>query len=211
MVKTKICSKCKKRKKAKYFDRRPSRPCGLTSKCKKCQLDSNRSNVKLKKYRKEYYQKNKQLISRKASLKYIKEKKQRKVLAHKYYLKNKSKILAHQKKYQRKNKAKIKEQSKRYRKTEKGRAVELNNEHRRNSQCKITNITATWLKNLKISSKFCPLCNRKMVNKGNRSNKKHLDHIKPLCCGGQHVKKNVRFVCMKCNLTRPKNGSDIEI
>lgn len=35
-MKTKICSKCKKRKLIKYYCKRNGRPCGVQSRCKKC-------------------------------------------------------------------------------------------------------------------------------------------------------------------------------
>lgn len=38
---------------------------------------------------------------------------------------------------------------------------------------------------------------------------KPLDHIKPLCIGGLHMKDNVRYVHGICNKRRPRDGSDI--
>ena len=40
---------------------------------------------------------------------------------------------------------------------------------------------------------------------------KTIDHITPLNkkCKGKHVKSNIRFICFKCNITRPKDGRDI--
>ena len=42
-------------------------------------------------------------------------------------------------------------------------------------------------------------------------NSRHLDHIIPLNpkASGTHTTDNVRFICLKCNLKRPKDGSDI--
>lgn len=37
----------------------------------------------------------------------------------------------------------------------------------------------------------------------------HTDHVIPLCVGGSHWPSNLRPACAKCNLSRPKDGSDL--
>ena len=32
--------------------------------------------------------------------------------------------------------------------------------------------------------------------------------IKPVGIGGEHKKSNIRVICRRCNLTRPKDGTD---
>lgn len=36
-----------------------------------------------------------------------------------------------------------------------------------------------------------------------------IDHIIPLNIGGTDIRENVRVICRTCNLTRPKDGSDV--
>ncbi|MBK7447847.1 MAG: HNH endonuclease, partial [Ignavibacteria bacterium] len=67
---------------------------------------------------------------------------------------------------------------------------------------KFTDIDSKWLKKLYEDTNICEVCNRKMKDKS-------IDHILPLNVGGLHIKSNVRIICLKCNLQRPKNGSDI--
>ena len=73
-----------------------------------------------------------------------------------------------------------------------------------------TDITVEWLNNLFVKSTHCELCNCEMDNNGSAyPNGKQLDHILPLIVGGTHMKNNVRFICFKCNVSRPNDGSDI--
>lgn len=89
---------------------------------------------------------------------------------------------------------------------------ELRREQRRNyrnarraRERKVTgDITATDL--ILIRSKqrdACAACMSPLNGGG------HLDHIVQLHLGGTHTKDNVRFLCEGCNLTRPKDHSDI--
>lgn len=74
---------------------------------------------------------------------------------------------------------------------------------------KDTDITASWLGELKTGTKRCPLCNRKLASHGRLPNGKHLDHIIPISAGGKHVMGNVRYICATCNYHRPKDGRDL--
>lgn len=99
---------------------------------------------------------------------------------------------------------------KEYRKTDNRKAVVKNYGHKRRSKVKETDITTSWLKNFLGKSSNCEICNCELDNKGNvYPNGKQLDHILPMAVGGEHKKSNVRVVCLKCNVTRPKDGSDI--
>ena len=46
----------------------------------------------------------------------------------------------------------------------------------------------------------------------NHPKQKTLDHIIPINkkCNGLHIMANVRYICRKCNGTRPKDGSDLQ-
>lgn len=95
-------------------------------------------------------------------------------------------------------------------KSEKAIIRDKNKKHNRRLKYKITDITAKWLNNLFNSTAHCSLCGIKMDNNGSKyPNGKQLDHITPISVGGLHMRNNVRFICMKCNLERPKDGSDI--
>ena len=82
--------------------------------------------------------------------------------------------------------------------------------NKRRAKIKSTDITSSWLKRLYKDSETCPLCGCKMDANGRMyPSGKQLDHILPINIGGWHTKDNVRIVCLKCNLARPKDGSDI--
>jgi 5-methylcytosine-specific restriction endonuclease McrA len=49
-----------------------------------------------------------------------------------------------------------------------------------------------------------------MTDESNQPNSKHLDHIIPVVMGGTHTMGNVRIICRTCNLSRPKDGSDLD-
>ena len=73
------------------------------------------------------------------------------------------------------------------------------------AKIKSGNISTKYLLELKSNTTHCEICGRKFK----ADDIKHLDHIIPLNIGGLHIKSNVRYVHAKCNLQRPKNGSDI--
>jgi len=79
----------------------------------------------------------------------------------------------------------------------------------RRCEDKNTDIDLDWLKNLYDKTKTCPECDVVMTPNGNGDTGKTLDHLVPLGIGGKHIQFNVRVVCRKCNLTRPRGGSDI--
>jgi hypothetical protein len=85
-----------------------------------------------------------------------------------------------------------------------------NKRFRRRLAMKSTDITSIWLKQLWESATHCVLCGKQMEDNGSYPNGKNLDHMLPLCVGGTHEMSNVRYICAKCNITRPKNGSDLK-
>ena len=127
---------------------------------------------------------------------------------HKKYTKEYSKFFEYSeyiKNYYKNNKKKFSD----YFKTDKGKSVASNSHHKRRTQTQFTDIDSNWLNNLFNKTKKCPLCKCKLSDNGKQyPDGKQLDHITPLNIGGEHMKNNVRFICMKCNLERPKDGSD---
>lgn len=91
-----------------------------------------------------------------------------------------------------------------YRKTPQGKLVHLNSSAKRRARIKDTDIDKDFLFKLANDTNFCEICETSL-----NSNNRHLDHILPLNIGGLHVKSNVRYICNKCNLSRPKDGRDI--
>lgn len=102
-----------------------------------------------------------------------------------------------------KRKEYIKEYMKVYSKTDKYKGVVRNARHKRRAKTKQTDITTKFLIDLKQNTSHCEICGKKLKDNI------HLDHIIPLNIGGTHTRLNVRYVHAKCNLQRPKNGSDI--
>lgn len=92
----------------------------------------------------------------------------------------------------------------RYRKSDSGKVAKTNHRHLRRTKMKVTDITSGQLRSLIASTRYCVLCCERLT-KANR----HLDHILPLCSGGLHVRSNIRYICNRCNISRPKNGADI--
>lgn len=64
---------------------------------------------------------------------------------------------------------------------------------------------------LRSSATSCAVCSTGLTDRPRLQNSKHLDHIVPISVGGTHVEANVRIVCARCNLSRPKDGSDVEL
>jgi len=101
---------------------------------------------------------------------------------------------------------------KKYFKTPHGKEVHKKQKYLRRGKYKETNIDIPWLLKLRQKTSICPLCNIEMVEDGRKFNGKTLDHIVPLNgkCGGKHIKTNVWYICRKCNISRPRDGSDIQ-
>lgn len=61
---------------------------------------------------------------------------------------------------------------------------------------------------MRRKARKCPMCGTSLTGKPGLPNSKHLDHIIPVASGGTHTHGNVRIICSRCNLRRPKDGSD---
>lgn len=73
----------------------------------------------------------------------------------------------------------------------------------------VSDITPEQEMAMRKKARKCPLCGVCMTNKPGQPNSKHLDHILPLGLGGTHTHGNARVICRTCNLSRPKDGSDV--
>lgn len=182
--KNKICSKCGEEKSLSDFSKDKKTKDKLSYICKEC---SNKNS-------KNHY------------LKYSEDKKEK---AKKWYLDNKDKKNIYRKEYYKQNTLEEKKLVKLYQQSPKGKAVRANYNHKRRIQCKITDITTDWLLEFKEKSIHCEICSCEMNDIRWHPQSKHLDHIIPLGKGGTHTMDNVRYICQTCNLSRPKNGSDL--
>lgn len=96
-----------------------------------------------------------------------------------------------------------------YSKTEKGRVVTLNILHKRRLGFIDSDIGNDWLLALRVNTTICVVCGNILESHSKYPDGKHLDHIVPINIGGKHMMNNVRYICAKCNLERPKDGSDL--
>jgi len=155
------------------------------------------NKYKILKKNKKWHNKNKDKI--KGYQKQYTESEKFKIWQSKYFQENKGKVAERAREYRQNNKDKIKE----YHKTKKYRVSITNTRHKRRARTKQTDITTKYLLELKSKTSHCEICGKKLKDNI------HLDHIIPLNVGGLHIKSNIRYVHAKCNLQRPKNGSDI--
>lgn len=71
-----------------------------------------------------------------------------------------------------------------------------------------TDVTRAFVDGL-LRARKCAACGCYMTTaQGPRQ--KHVDHIVPLVVGGTHTVGNLRVICRTCNLTRPKDGRDVQ-
>jgi len=108
------------------------------------------------------------------------------------------------KEYYKENKDVFSQRGKEYWKSPKGKALSIKKGALRRSNTKITDITSEFLQELSEKTISCEVCSKSL------GKDRHLDHIIPLNDEGLHVRENVRYIHAKCNLERPKDGSDIK-
>lgn len=90
------------------------------------------------------------------------------------------------------------------------RARESRKVSKRRTAQRFTDITAAFERELRRRIRRCILCSTWMTSKPGKPNSKQLDHIIPIVLGGTHTIGNVRIICRTCNLSRPKDGSDLD-
>ena len=177
-MKTKVCTKCCKRKKLSEFNKDKTKKDGYYSSCKKCNKKRDkeyRQNHKheIDAYQKEYRQSNKEYFRQNNK---------------EYYQLNKEKLLEYRAKYRENNKEKIKAQQIEYR--------ENNPEKIRNHDLK-SNHSITleeYNKMLEKQNGVCAICGKKETDK--ISSKK----IKNLAVDHNHKTGKVRgLLCGRCN------------
>ena len=150
-------------------------------------------------------------LNREQKLKYVHEyrKKNAELIAYKKrgkYLEERGAILKKQKEYYAQNVEKVSARGKVYRQVH-ADTIRIRNRNRKNllrSLSKKGDVDNAYLRALLTESVICPLCGKAYSS----TTEKHVDHIKPVGIGGEHKKSNIRVICRRCNLTRPKDGTD---
>lgn len=134
MEQTKQCNKCGDVKEFGCFNKQKGGKYGLTGRCKPCLkidykkwTDINKEHGK--NYKKEYYNKNKEIILKKIKESYNKERKSE--YNKEYVIKNKDKLIQYAKEYRENNKEKIKESQKEYYKKNKSKNRDKINKYHR--------------------------------------------------------------------------------
>lgn len=165
--------------------------------CKICRNAQKRERIKRNPQKnKEYLEKNKDKL-----------KQYRKKYMPVWHEKNKER----EKQYRIDNKDRIISYQREYAKTDKRKITSLNCTHKRLRKFKDSDITTDYLLLLKSITQFCSCCGNKLKYERTDKHSYHLDHIIPVKIGGKHMRNNIRYICKSCNLSRPKDGSDIPL
>jgi major membrane immunogen (membrane-anchored lipoprotein) len=104
----------------------------------------------------------------------------------------------------------IKAKQRAYTKTERGRLVRAINNYRRRGRIKEGDATYEYMEKLRAETLTCSVCHHTMNDVIGSPQRKSIDHIVPLCIGGEHSNANLRCICNRCNTLRPKDGSDLK-
>jgi 5-methylcytosine-specific restriction endonuclease McrA len=185
--KHKLCSSCKKYVPLEEFSSRSVSPDGLAYSCKTCERATAKKSYngkKQKKKAKERYEENKEVYNERAKQRYIE---------------NKDEILAKQADW---------------RKTKKGQKVMNEAGARRRERISAQTPGGRDYTRQEIIDKdtvngvcICQICGKPILN---MEAELQIDHIVPIAAEGSDTKDNVRCAHKTCNITRPKDGKDLE-
>lgn len=205
----KKCFKCKIEKIESDFFKDKYRKDGLCSYCKSCKgIYSEKWRIKERNQKRKVRKQNKEDLLKKITKicsKCGEEKSKKKFSKGKFYMDGLSsycKTCSSEYNKKRYNPTRTYQRVIKARK-EKPEIINLMNNKRR-TRCNNTDITITWLKEQRENTKNCSLCGVEMNKIRYDFASKSLDHIKQICLGGTHTKNNVRYICLLCNLKRPK-------
>lgn len=176
--------------------------------CNKCYYKNNKQHF-MERYtknkesirivQKEYREKNRDLLNKKARDKIAKNKEEFLEKNRKKYQDTKEKQAEYKKRYCEKHKDKIIERRVAYRQTEKGKAQKKNSDHKRRLQkinAESRTVSLKEMIELISNRKKCFYC------KCDVTEKYHIDHYIPLSKGGLHTIDNLVVSCPKCNLVK---------
>lgn len=91
------------------------------------------------------------------------------------------------------------------------RARNVAKNHRRRALVVAGDVSSAEIADLLAGSgECCPLCGDAFTDgDSNAGTYRNVDHVVPLFAGGHHELENLRVVCRSCNISRPKDGSDL--
>ena len=98
------------------------------------------------------------------------------------------------------------ERRRRYQQSDQGKVIARAIRFKRNILLRGTesDVSGAWLRCLWQFTYFCECCAVTL----NETVLRHLDHIQPMCEGGRNLRTNVRLICFRCNVRRPRHGRD---
>lgn len=172
---------------------------GYFSHCKTC------ININCHERNRNEYFKNRYISQREKRLSYARSRRYiTGPLLKKWKQENEDRVLEHAHKYYQINRDKIKL----YNQTEPSKAKRSLTRYLRRTRMKNieSDITSEWLIGLRLEQLNCQQCGIILIDKPYLSNSRHLDHILPIKFGGKHLKSNVQFLCMKCNLAKNRRS-----
>lgn len=180
------CYRCKETLDFFMFYKNTSKKSGLMDECIPC----------YKKYKSEHYQRNKEYIKNRSL---------------EYYYNNREQVLQTVTNYYYNNKIEVTKKIKAYRKTEKWKIVNTAGQSKRLKRINGTDNGSITTNSLVLllhkQDGECAMC-QKLLDLTEKFSV-HLDHIIPLCIGGEHKIENVQWTCAKCNLGKKKHTYEI--
>jgi len=198
----KICKRCGVEKEIDEFYKHKQTKDGYLNICIECKLKEKEkyyfeNRQKILKDVKNYREKNKEQVKQTKKICYEKNKEHYKERDKNYYKENKESIIERCHNYYHSHKKQYKERIKERRLSGEFYFRDADKRHKRRAQQKETDITESWLLQLKEESINCPLCGKIMIEikEPYHPDQKQLDHIIPLWNGGKHFKNNVRYIC----------------
>jgi hypothetical protein len=84
-----------------------------------------------------------------------------------------------------------------------------NARYRRRAVMRASDVSTRDLAALIADQRECAICCVRLSDEAHLPTSKQVDHIIPICVGGTHALDNLRIVCAHCNLTRPRDASDV--
>lgn len=181
MITEKQCTKCKETKPVEEFSKRSKSKDGFGYTCKECD---------------------------KASAKASYERRKEKIKSREYYEKNKDAHRARVKKNYEENKDRYREHHKKYR--EQNPEVQRRASQKRQEQ--LSKVKREKYARQDVIDRdsingvpYCQICKQPIMD----INDVQVDHIIPIVMGGPDIMLNLRTVHRKCNIERPKDGSDL--
>lgn len=196
----KTCTKCKIEKSKAEFSKRATKKDGLTSQCKSCVREYNKSNAEaISEHKREYAKTNaKKIADRDREYRHANAAKIS-AQGREYRQANSEKIAAWMRDHYKANADKFSEYWREYNKANpEKRASQGRNRRARVRRAEGAHSAADVIAILESQRGLCANCKTKILKSGKK--KYHIDHIQPLSKGGSNDKYNLQCLCPRCNL-----------